>query len=312
MAMPPPLIQLAERQLGVLARRQVVSAIGETRANTLLRADGVERMATGVYRIRGGVRLPVQSAVAAALRGGSSAALSGPVALALFEVDGFGLLEDALPFEVLLPPGRRLRRADFPARRDPDPARPVHRRGEVRVVGPIDALIDSARFVDEVGARRLRLAHDVLRWRGLLTPGRLTERINELGRLAPGGSTLAELLDLDLREEVSDGERSLGAILRAFDPAPRPQVWVTPHRRVDWWFDTLRLAIEYQGQVDHGTAPGRRDDRTRDEELRSANVRIVYVAASDLRRPVTVAATVSAALTARAHELGVSAPTFTG
>lgn len=306
------LMVLAEKQLGLFARRQAVARLGSSGTDALVRTDRLERVATGVYRFRGGMRLPSQRAIAATLRAGEGATLTGPVALSLLDVDGFGLLARSLPYEVLLPPGRRLRRADLPTRQDPDPTRAVHLRGEVRVVGPTDALIDSARFAQEIGERRLRLAHDVLRWRGILKPGRLTDRIVELGARAPGGAVLAELLDLDVRAEVSEGERRLGAVLRAFDPPPEPQAWVTPYRRVDWWFAMLRLAVEYQGSVDHGTAGGRREDRDRDAELREANVRVVYVTASDLERPATLAATVAAALAARAHELGVETPRFTG
>lgn len=308
MDLPLHLLRVAEAQLGLLARRQVVADLGTRKADLVLRAENVERVGYGVYRFRGGARLPVQRAIAATLRAGPGATLTGPAALSLLDLDGFGAFNEDLPFEVLVPPGRRPRGLDFPHRRDPDPGRPVGYRGEVRVAGPVDALIDAAAFVDEVGARRLRLAHDVLRWRGLLQEGRLTARIHELGDRAPGGPMLATLMDLDLRAATGEGERRLGEVLARFDPPPEPQVWVTPSRRVDWWFRSVRFGWEYQGSVDHATVDGRRADQARDEELRRQGIRIGYLTAADLDDEVALLGTVAGALTTRAHQLGVAPP----
>jgi len=308
MILPRALLRLAEAQLGVLARSQIVPLLGEGRTNNLLGSDQTEPVAYGVHRFVGGARLPVQHALAATLRAGRDATLTGPAALALLDLDGFGVLNDEHPFEVLLPPRRRLTGADFPHRRDPDPDRPVTRRGEIRIAGPVDALIDSAAFVDGVGARRIRLAHDVLRWRGLLKRGRLSERIHELGPRAPGGAALAALLELDLQDATGDGERRLGELLSRFDPPPIPQYWISPRRRTDWWFPEVRLGVEYQGTVDHATVVGRSADLERDAELRRENVRLIYVCRQDLDDEPGLIATICAALGARAYELGVAAP----
>jgi hypothetical protein len=136
--------------------------------------------------------------------------------------------------------------------------------GEVRIATPVDALIDSAAFVEQLGIRRLRLAHDVLRWRGQLQPGRLLERPQQLGGGRGDPASLVELLDLDRQAATGDGELRLGTLLARFEPAPEPQFWVTPRRRVDWWFPTVRCAIEYQGSVDHATPAGRAQDAARD------------------------------------------------
>jgi hypothetical protein len=308
MAVPPSILRLASAQLGVIARRQVIARIGQQKADALLQSSWVEREFFGVYRFRGGARLPVQRAMAATLRAGPGATLTGPAALSLLDLDGFGAFNQDLPFEVLIPPGRRPRGLNFPHRRDPDPDRPVGHRGEVRVAGPVDALIDAARFVDEVGERRLRLAYDVMRWRGLLQEGRLSARIHGLGDRAPGGSTLMTLLDLDRQAATGDGERRLGTILQRFDPPPEPQVWVTPSRRVDWWFATVRYGWEYQGRVDHATPAGRLRDDARDRELRRDGIRIGYLTATDLDDEVALLGTVAGALTTRAHQLGVAPP----
>lgn len=262
-----------------------------------------------MYRVVGGARLPEQAAIAAALRAGAGAVLSGPVVLALYGVDGFRGDE---PFVVLLPAGRRLRHAGFPVRRDVDPQRPTGARGDVQLVGPLDALIDSSAFVDEIGARRLRLAHDVLRWRGLLRPGELTARASALGVTGLRAASLADLLGMDGQASTGDGERRLGRLLSRFRPAPEPEVWVTPHRRVDWYFRSVRYGLEYQGTVDHATGAGRRDDATRDRELRREGIRVGYVTADDLEDQRALLATVAGALAARADELGVRPPALAG
>jgi hypothetical protein len=306
---PAPAVDLTEAQLGVLARRQLLTWLTEVEADTLLRGDRFEPIEFGVHRVVGSARLPSQRAIAATLRSGPGATLTGPLVLALYGIDGF---TDHDPFEVLLPPGRRSSRVDFLVRRDPDWQRPVGRRGEARLVGAVDALIDSAASVHGIEPRRLRLAHDVLRWRGLLAPGRLTTRIRELGRGAPGGPALAELLELDAHEAVGRGELRLGELLTAFDPAPEPQVWVTPRRRVDWWFRSVRYGLEYQGSVDHGTLAGRLADADRDLELARDDIRLGYVTASDLRDAGALTARIASALAVRAHERHCSAPQFRG
>jgi hypothetical protein len=306
---PAAAIALAEAQLGVLVRRQLLAWLTETQADSLFRGRRFERIEFGVHRVVGGARPPSQRAIAATLRSGPGATLTGPIVLALYGIDGFG---DHDPFEVLLPPGRRSSGVAFRVRRDPDPGRPVARRGEVRLTGAVDALIDSAAAVHGIEPRRLRLAHDVLRWRGLLAPGRLAARIHELGRGAPGGPALAELFELDTREAVGHGERSLGDLLAAFDPAPEPQVWVTPHRRVDWWFRSLRYGFEYQGSVDHTTLAGRIADADRDLELARDDIRLGYVTAADLRDVSALMARIASALVVRAHERGCPSPRFRG
>lgn len=305
MPFPYRVIRLAESQRGVVARRQLRRELTEQQVDSLLRGPWLEGIERGVYRVVGGARLPEQAAMAAALRAGPGAVLSGPVVLALYGVDGFRGDE---PFTVLVPRPRRLRRAGFPVESDPDPDRPTGLRGEVRLVGPVDALIDSAPVAEEIGVRRLRLAHDVLRWRGLLRPGALVERMEELGRRSPGCSALTELLELDGQVSTGDGERSLGRLLSRFRPAPEPEVWITPHRRVDWYFRRVRVGYEYHGPVDHATLVGRLEDARRDVELRRGGIHLAYLVAADLEDERALLATVAATLTARAHELGVSPP----
>lgn len=301
------LLDLASKQLGLLARRQAIAALGEVAADHFLRLAWFERVERGVVRIRGGATHPCQPAVAATLRCGLGAVLTGPAAVHLLGVDG---ARPGGAFEVLLPPGRRVSGVEFPTRRDRDPARTTWALGGVRIAAPGDALLESCLQGSGLPSRQLRQLHDRLRWGGHLRPGSLTARAPALG--SGRAEALRELLELDGQASTGDGERELGRLLRRFDPPPEPQVWVTPYRRVDWLFRPIQLALEYQGRVDHGTAAGRRADRVRDDELAQTGLRILYVTAEDLRDPQALLVRVGAAVTSRAYERGIRAPTLAG
>lgn len=300
---------LADDQRGVLARYQLVRLTSRQVADDLIRSDRfaqVDPPVRGVHRVRGSGAGPEQFAFAAALRARPKATISGPLVLGLLGVPGFTTSD---PFEVLVQSGRRLRNVSFAHRTDPDPDRAVAWYGEVRVASPIDGLIDAAAFVDQVGERRLRVAWDHLRWEGISRTDRLHQRLEELRDVAPGVAILERILQETGGIEVeSEGERALAPVLRCFEPAPEPQVWVTRRRRVDFYFRSLRLAYEYLGGVDHTTVQQRLADDQRDGDLRRAGVRAQYVTARDLDDPVALQAQVAGVLVVRAHELGVAPP----
>lgn len=307
MRLPDHLLDLASRQLGLLARRQVVVQVGEVVADRLLRTPWLERVHHGVVRIRGGAWHPCQDAVAATLRCGPAAILTGPAALHLLSVDG---VTPGGAFEVLLPPGRRVRGVAFPTRRDPESARSTWALGEVRIAEPSDALVESCLLRPTPPARQLRQTHDRLRWSGRIRPGMLATRVPALARNHP--PVLRELLELDGQASTGDGERTLGQLLQRFDPAPEAQVWVTPYRRVDWLFRSIQLGLEYQGRIDHGSAGGRLGDQARDDELAQTGLRLLYITAEDLRDPQALLTRIAAAATSRAYERGIRAPTLRG
>jgi len=302
MDIPDALFRLCADQLGVIARHQFRELLPATVTDDLLRSGRFERLHRGVYALRGSPVDDLRPAMAAALRCGPRAAVTGPAGLALHGIEGTHLGRE---FAILLPPGRRVVEVPFTVLRDPDVRRRVTHIGAVRIANPVDALLESAALFD-VPARRLRLAHDRLRWEGRLRAGQLEQRAAEL-RL---GSHLVdgELLAMDPLVPTGDGERALWSHLRRFDPQPQPQVWVTPHRCTDFLFVELKLAVEYQGRLDHDTDLGRAKDRSRNEELEQAGIRIVYVDAVELRSPRTLLSRIASALTARADELGLVPP----
>lgn len=299
---------LLDQQHGVLGRFQAVGVLGEDGGDALLRSERFEHLVPavrGVRRLRGSGDRGEQRAFALALRARPGATISGPLALGLLGAPGFSTGD---PFELLLRPGRRMRGVDVTTRVDPDPDRPVTGYGDVRVVSPVDALIDSAAFVDQLGERRLRVAWDHLRWDGLVHRDRLGPRMDELRGRAPGVAILEQVLrdGGGLRVE-SEGERALAPVLDCFDPRPDRQAEVG-RRRVDFLFRALRLAYEYLGAVDHTAARDRVADDERDDELRHEGVRVQYVVAADLRDRVALLGRVASTLAVRAHELGLRPP----
>jgi hypothetical protein len=294
---------LCAAQLGVIARWQFPGAVSAGRVDRFLASAGMERLYRGVYAVRAGAVHRHRGAIAAALRVGPKAILSGPAALELGPVDGIWLSDD---FVVLRQPPLRMTGDRIPLASDRDPTRACERLGEVRIAPPADALLDTLARPSLPPPRRLRLAHDQLRWAGRLQPGSLADRARQLR--APAAVRQHELLALDATPATGDGERHLGRLLSRFAPAPDPQVWVTPYRCVDWYFRSVRLGVEYQGGADHGTEAGRASDQRRDTELATVGIRLVYVTAADLQDERALVATVAGALTARALELGAPAP----
>ena len=299
------LLALTGEQHGVLARRQASRILGPHGADNLLRSSRFERAHRGTYRLRGSAPGAIQEAIATSLSLGPNAVLTGPAALLLSGGPELGTDQRHLVAVHRRPRAKAPPVAAFVAARALHDTRAV---GEVAVAAPVDALLDALRLEPAPDPRALRLAHDRMRWSGILRPGQLRERATQLGAL-PLAHT-AGLLALDDTVATGDAERSLGGLLSRFDPPPEPQVWVTPHRCVDWFFRQVRLGIEYQGEVDHGHADGRARDRSRREELEQAGVRLLFVTAADLSTPRSLLTHIGSALMARAQLLEVDAPRF--
>ena len=295
---------LFERQFGVASRRQFRALLTEDQIDGLVQSGVLRPIHRGVYRVDGAPHTPEQLAMAAVLRARAGARIDGPFVLGLLGVDGF-TRDD--PFEVLVAEGRRLHNVDFPWRPDPVPGLGAASHGALPIVTPARAFVATARLLSD-DERRLRVGIHSARWRGTVTPPRLREWVDRLHGLDPGSDTLRALFEQGVLENESEGETELGRHLALFDPAPEPQVWVTPTLRVDWYWRQLRLAPEYDGAVDHAHAAGRRHDRRREEELAALGVQRVPVRAADLARPDELLRWMEAVTLVRARELAVTPP----
>ncbi len=294
-----------DRQFGAISRRQLLAeGLTPDQIDGLVRRGVLRVIQRGVYRVDGGATSPEQGALAAVLRAGAGARIDGPFVLGLLHVDGF-TRED--PFEVLVSPGRRLCNVDFRWRVDPAPDDGHAAFGALPIVTPSRAFVSTARVLAD-DPRRLRVGVQSARWRGLITPARLGEWMDRLRDADEGSDVVRSLFDEGVLASESDGEVRLGRHLECFDPAPEPQVWVTPAIRVDWYWRQLRLAPEYDGVIDHAHAAGRAEDRRREEALAEVGVRRVPVTAADLADPEGLMRLMEAEMLVRARELGVAVP----
>lgn len=239
--------------------------------------------------------------MAAVLRAGPGARVTGPAVLGLFDVDGF---TPRAPFELVVPDQRRRSRTDFGMRVDPLPGVDEAVFDEIPIKRLPTALLDAAAWVDRgVAPRRLRVALDSALRKRLTRRGDLLDRAVEL---APGHPGARWLLDLEAGGGLtadSEREREVTGLLQHVHPRPEVQAWLTDRIRPDYLWRPLRLVGEYLGWVDHHPDDVADDDRFR--RIRRLDHDIVTITARDLRDPDALIARVQTRLVLRARELGV-------
>lgn len=306
--MPPPaevLSYLAQHH-GVASRRELTRWLSHSAIDRLVRSGWLVRVHRGVFRVAGSVASPAQEALAAQRRAGEGTKLTGPLVLSLLEVDSF---RSSDPFELLLPAGRRVRGEHLPCRKDPTPGGANLRVGPLVCARPTAALVDSGRFLRELGERRLRAGYDAARWRNLVSTQSVLERARLLGPKDPGAAVFLRWFDAGELVPESQGERRLGRLVAGFRPAPEPQVWILRFR-IDWYWRLYRFGLEYFGEVDHTTAEARLADTDRFVALQQAGVSLAPVVSADLRDAAEFTAWVRSCLIRRAVSLGLPQPRF--
>jgi hypothetical protein len=267
-------------QLGVIARRQLL-ALGYARAqvDSMVRHGHLDRAAQGVYRRPGSPSTRAQAAMVAVLRRPGGARVCGQLVLALLGCEGYEV-EDA-DFTVLVPPGVRLRAADFPWRPDPAPGRHRATVGSLPAVTPARAILELA--VDLGDDEALLLAADRLRWRTSTGAARLAALVIEVPD-HPGADRLATLGLLDEGRPESPGERDLEPLLAGLGVPVEWQVWVAPDLRVDALLRDCGIVVESDGPT-HDGARDRTRDAERDRRLAALGYLVVHVTAADRRHP---------------------------
>jgi len=193
-------------------------------------------------------------------------------------VEGFSVSD---PFEVLVPPERRVRCVPFTVHPDPLHDRFAATIGELQVVTATRALIDTARTV---GGKRLIVGIDSARWLGLTRVDRLL-RCADCFRRHKGAIVVRHLVSSGALNHESQGERAVAAIFADYDPPLESQVWITRRIRVDFLWSDVRLILEYNGERTHGLPHDRADDRARDRELVRLGYHVEYITAADLTKP---------------------------
>ena len=298
--------EIFAEQDSVASRDQLLAAVGDDQINGLLRRGRLIKRHRAVYHPAGVALCARGEALAALLRCPEGAAITGPLALALLGVDGFS---DVDSFDVLLPPGARVRGVDFRARPNPSPNR-NRTLGKLRLAAPARCLIDSARPAFGLADDQLWTGYDSARWRHVLSTAWFMRELEMSSPRDPGAVRWRRMGDERRFRAESPKERVLDETLRRFDPLPELQVWVLPKRRVDFYWRRIRLAVEYLGKGSHGHEQGRTKDVDRDDELEHIGVRSVFVTSEDLRGPPALGAWLLAAARKRAADLGVAAPTL--
>lgn len=296
--------QIFAAQYNVASRRQLIDVLGARGADALLRSERVVAAYRGIYHPAGMTLCDRGRAMAAILRCPDGAALTGPLGLGVLHVVGF---TDADPFEMLLPPGSRVRKVDFRCRPFPT-ASPPRMLGPLRLACPARLLVDAGRPAFGISDDRLWAAYDSARWSNATSTARFLYELSQSGPRDAGAVRWRNIADDRILQAESPKERALDLTLRRFHPAPEPQVWVTPRRRVDYFWRVLRLAIEYLGDKDHAYAAARARDVTRDDEISGAGVQSLFVVKEDLGDLGALAAWLVQVVNQRAAELGVSAP----
>ena len=243
----------------------------------------LEIQAVGVYRIPGASETKTSIHYAALMRGRAHARLGGPSALGLLHIDGFDL--DDPPF-VVIPAHRFLQNVSFDWLAADVPTRQRASISDLPSVRPLRALVEAAGLVK---AKRVRVAFDDLRLRGLATPSRLREHAESLVGTVPGAEVALDLLRSGALLKESEGERTLASIFLPEDPQPVWQVWVLPNVRVDAFFPEACLAIEYQGERHHTLEADRAADVARAARLRAeAGIELIECRKGDLADPTTL------------------------
>lgn len=301
MGLPAAVLDLANRQHNVIGRRQALAHMDEGAYDGHLRRGRLQVLHRGVVAIAGGASPPQQRLMAAALRAGHGARITGPAVLGLFDVDGFTPRD---PFTVLVPAGRRVSNVEFAVHVDPLPGVDEARFDEIPIARLPLAYLDAACHAEALGDRRLRVGLDSSCWKRLTTRRAVLERARELGPSHAGASWV---LDLEcgggLRPE-SERERQVLAALTVVHPQPECQVWLHPTMRVDFLWRRLRVVGEYLGWVDHDVADA--GDVERFARLEAMGYEVITIRAQDLVDADALAGRVQQVLVRRARELGVA------
>lgn len=281
-------LRLMSEQFGIASRPQLLACgLTEGQVEGLVARGALEKFHCGTYRLPGSAMPVEQAAMAAVVRCRPRARLTGPFVLGLLGVEGFSTAD---PFEVLVPPDRRVRNVSFAVRTDPLPGQFAAEVGPLPVVTATRALVETARRIQ---GKRLVVGIDSARWLGLTRLDRLL-RCAECYQRHRGARLIRHLIANGVLDHESEGERMLAALFADYDPPLEAQVWITPRIRVDFLWRDVKMILEYDGKRRHSLGHDREDDRTRDRELNALGYHVEHVRNADFANPVALRARILA------------------
>ena len=274
---PTRLVPLIERQLGLITRRQLRDqGCSAGTVSSWLRRGQTESVYSGVYRVIGSAITPEQRLLAAVLRAGEGARLSGWSACALHSLEGMTLSQS--PW-VIIAPERRVQAEGVVVQRT------SLGRGEAATVRglpsvtPTRALLDTAIRVKD---KPLRVAIDDARRRGLTDLDRLLRRAGELGKHR-GAVTIRRLFGSGLLDQDGELERQLALALDTIGLRPAWGMEVLPGIITDACFPEASYVLECDGRRWHSLDADLASDLSREGVLRADGWAIDRVRAADLR-----------------------------
>ena len=291
--------ELAERQHGVVARRQLLGiGMGRRAIGGRLARGTLHEVHRGVYAVgRRGLTMRGRW-MAAVLAAGSDSVLSHRSAGRLW-----GLLSAASgPIEITRPGGLHARRPGISGHESTLAADEVARVDRIPVTSSVRTLLDLAAVLS---MRQLERAMNEAEVRRLLDGVSLPQLLaRHQGRR--GAANLRALLHADRPAGVTrnDFEEAFVALIDASDlPRPRLNADLALRGRffeIDCLWDSARLAVELDGRAVHGGNRAFETDRQRDRILLAEGWRVTRVTWRQLRdEPEAVALDVRRLLAAR-------------
>lgn len=274
------LMELAERQHGVLTAEQCGAGLTRHQLRRLLTLGVLERVRRGIYRVRGTPATWRQQLMIEVLLAGPTAAVSHESAGALLGARGFR----PGPLFVTRHGHRRAeRRSGVVYESSLLPPHHVHTIDNLPVTTPARLVFDLCRkWSDE---RVGRVLDDLLSARGA-TPAPFERVLADLGKRGrPGTARMRRLLDtrgagyVPTESELED--LAIAVLARAGIESPTRQRMVgdtlAPIGRVDLVWLRARFVLEVDSRTWHDGWSATVDDRRRDARLLAAGWRILRV-----------------------------------
>jgi predicted transcriptional regulator of viral defense system len=287
---------LAERQHGVVCRRQLTSLGVDRRAiDRRLECGRLHCLHRGVYAVGHRAISREGKWMAAVLAGGPGALLSHRSAAALWGIR----VTARAHIEVTVSRSRRARHGiDF--HKSPVAADEATIRSAIPVTTAPRTLLDLAATINRSDLERVMERAEALRLVDPLSLADLTARHPRRPGVTAIRKALGTAIAAPTRSELED--RFLAVIDKAGLPRPSVNVpmqiagrWV----EVDCLWADRRLAVELDGHSTHGTRAAFERDRARDRALNVAGWRVVRITWSQLRdHPRELAADIEALLRA--------------
>ena len=282
------LLEIAERQYAVLARRQALEC-GMTKAqlDRCIKQGRLELSLPGVYRMPGSPRTGRQRATAATLWLGADARVSHVTAAALLRLDG------CTTRQLHLTTPRTVRRHAGHAEMNIHRCRDVLPFIDHATVDGIPCtsatrtVIDCAEYLD---AEALEVAFESARRMGLTSPRTLSLRAEALcGRGKPGSAAIRNLIALQREHDPALQYRlevKAERLLRAHRlPTPERQFPIGRYR-IDLAYPPQRIGLECEGFEYHGNRLTWKQDKRRTAWIEAQDWRLLFLTWDDVtKRP---------------------------